>query len=272
MKQLLLLSLAFLCFSTTVKAQKLKKVKQQTADGLHTEIFTIDKNSGLKHGEYKKIVDKYETVEIGNYIQGKKHGEWAFLKDGFKVVAIFENGQSNNYYYIYSGGFSSNEIASEGEMINNQKVGVWKFYGFKNKIHSIYDFTNNKLLKLDDKSVKDREIDYYDNGVLKTALADNKAFTIGGEIHLLKTIAMSLRYPAVAKKYNIEGRVILTAVVDIDGTISKPKIKSSPDESLSDEVLRIYNKNISKLNWLPANVNGIAVKSIVEIPVRFKLE
>lgn len=80
-------------------------------------------------------------------------------------------------------------------------------------------------------------------------------------------LAKNIRYPKKAKKKNIQGRVVLKFVVDKDGSVRDIKVKSTPDEILSDEAIRVV-KLMPK--WKPAKQNGVVVPVYFTLPVVFK--
>lgn len=90
----------------------------------------------------------------------------------------------------------------------------------------------------------------------------------GGISQAMLFIQISLRYPAVAKKEGIQGRVILTFVVETDGRLTDIKVAKSISPSLDEEAVRIV-KSMPK--WIPGKQNGIPVRVRYTLPVSFRL-
>lgn len=90
----------------------------------------------------------------------------------------------------------------------------------------------------------------------------------GGPSALMKYIAESLKYPIVAKENEVQGRVIVSFVVEKDGSISNVAVVRSVDSSLDHEAMRVI-KSMPK--WNPGRQNGRAVRSKYNIPVSFRL-
>ena len=82
-------------------------------------------------------------------------------------------------------------------------------------------------------------------------------------------LAKTIIYPDSARENNTEGRVLVSFVVDEDGNVVNPEIISSPDQSLSQEVLRVIGK---MPKWNAGMKNGHTVKVYYKLPVVFKLE
>lgn len=62
---------------------------------------------------------------------------------------------------------------------------------------------------------------------------------------------MNVKYPAEALSKNIYGKVLVTFVIEKDGSVGNAEIFKSPDKSLADEVLGASSAN--PRNGRPAN-------------------
>jgi TonB family protein len=82
-------------------------------------------------------------------------------------------------------------------------------------------------------------------------------------------IAKNLQYPASSRDKGIEGRVIAQFIVRKDGSIDSINILSSPDQAMSDEVVRVIS-NMPK--WKPGSQNRKPVNVRFTLPVTFKLD
>lgn len=90
----------------------------------------------------------------------------------------------------------------------------------------------------------------------------------GGEMALIKHLIGTVKYPAQAFENGIEGQVVLSFVVEKDGSLSDIKILRSPDELLTAEAIRVV-KTMPK--WKPGMQNGKVVRSRFSLPVSFRL-
>ena len=91
----------------------------------------------------------------------------------------------------------------------------------------------------------------------------------GGQAALLEYLAKNIKYPVVAEENGIQGRVIVTFVVERDGSITDVKVVKSVDPSLDKEASRVV-KAMPK--WQPGKQNGSAVRVKYTVPVQFKLQ
>lgn len=92
----------------------------------------------------------------------------------------------------------------------------------------------------------------------------------GGQKALVQYLSENVKYPEVAKKNGIEGRVLVQFVVDKDGSIGKVKVlRSGGDKSLDNEAIRVIR---SMPNWKPGTVRGKNVRVKYKLPVNFRLK
>ncbi len=106
----------------------------------------------------------------------------------------------------------------------------------------------------------------------------------GGQQEMNKYIAQKLRYPVSAQNSNISGTVIATYVITKTGEITDIKITKSPDQSLSNEAIRLIQsmpaytpgkdekgENTDVQMTLPINfvLNGIENPKVENIPGSF---
>lgn len=105
---------------------------------------------------------------------------------------------------------------------------------------------------------------------------DDKVYTVadempkypGGDAQLLKYIVGNLKYPASAVENKIEGRVVVSFIVEKDGSISQPEIRRSIDPALDNEAIRVIN---TLPQWTPGKNNGEIVRVKYTVPVQFRL-
>ncbi len=89
----------------------------------------------------------------------------------------------------------------------------------------------------------------------------------GGDEALRMFLADHLKYPEVAKKNGIQGKVYVTFVVDVDGSVTDTKIARGVDPALDKEALRVVNL---LPNWTPGKQKGEAVKVSYTVPINFE--
>ena len=91
----------------------------------------------------------------------------------------------------------------------------------------------------------------------------------GGSSALFEYLSKNVKYPVVAEENGIQGRVIVTFVVERDGSITETKIAKSVDPSIDREALRVV-RNMPR--WIPGRQNGSPVRVKYTVPVTFRLQ
>ena len=91
----------------------------------------------------------------------------------------------------------------------------------------------------------------------------------GGQSALLQYLSSNIKYPVVAEENGVQGRVIVTFVVERDGSITDVRVVKSVDPSLDKEAQRVV-KSMPK--WIPGKQNGSAVRVKYTVPVTFRLQ
>ena len=91
----------------------------------------------------------------------------------------------------------------------------------------------------------------------------------GGNVLMLKYLADNIKYPASAVKAKKQGRVIVTFIVQKDGSITHAKIARSINPELDAEALRVV-KGMPK--WTPGTQLGKPVSVKYALPVKFSLQ
>ena len=106
---------------------------------------------------------------------------------------------------------------------------------------------------------------------------ENKIFDVveqmpsfpGGNAALMKYLSENVKYPVVAQENGVQGRVVVSFVVEKDGHITDVKVVRSVDPSLDKEAARVVR---SMPSWIPGKQNGSAVRVKYNVPVSFRLQ
>ena len=91
----------------------------------------------------------------------------------------------------------------------------------------------------------------------------------GGPAALQAFLSSNTKYPVVAQENGVQGRVIVSFVVERDGSITDVKVVRSVDPSLDREATRVVK---SMPRWSPGKQNGSAVRVKYTVPVVFRLQ
>jgi TonB family protein len=117
-----------------------------------------------------------------------------------------------------------------------------------------------------------------DEEVSKTSEDEGEIFVVvekmpkfqGGDINkFLEYIGENLKYPEIAMANGIQGRVIMSFIIEPDGRLTNAKILRGADPSLDKEALRVVE---SSPVWTPGTQSGEPVRVSFNIPILFTLE
>lgn len=98
--------------------------------------------------------------------------------------------------------------------------------------------------------------------------ADQMPSFPGGASGLNSWLSENIHYPAAAKANKVQGRVIVTFVVERDGSISNAKVARSVDPALDREAIRVVS---AMPTWNPGRKNGEPVRVKYTVPITFRL-
>ena len=70
-------------------------------------------------------------------------------------------------------------------------------------------------------------------------VVENMPIFPGGDLGLMKYIQKNVKYPPIAKEYNITGKVFVSFIVDKSGSVTNVKIVRGVDKNLDAEALRV---------------------------------
>jgi len=91
----------------------------------------------------------------------------------------------------------------------------------------------------------------------------------GGPSALMEYLHDHVKYPVVAQENGVQGRVVVSFIVEKDGSITDVRVVRSVDPSLDREAARVVS---SMPRWTPGKQNGSAVRVKYNVPVMFKLQ
>jgi len=87
-------------------------------------------------------------------------------------------------------------------------------------------------------------------------------------VNIPEFLGNNIKYPEAARSKGIEGRVIVRFIVDENGDIKDPTAIRSPDQSLTDEAIRVIRM---MPKWEPGTNNNEKVRVHFTLPIQFSL-
>jgi TonB family protein len=166
------------------------------------------------------------------------------------------------------------ELTTMEELLGGMGGGLGGFGGFESESDlGLEGISENELIEeVTEAPELDQEMDTpsvdYD-GVNELLVVDDRPEYIGGDQELYKFLTTNLIYPAEAKAKSTEGTVIITFVVEKDGSLSTITPIREVANGCTEEAMRVV-KMMPK--WKPGKANGIPVKVKYTLPVKFALK
>ncbi|RAK67932.1 energy transducer TonB [Hymenobacter edaphi] len=157
-----------------------------------------------------------------------------------------------------------------GRVEKGRKLGPWSYYAMTASGRKVlvqrYDYDQKKLLyyrKPDEHPYRHQQGADWQVGYL-----DRPPLYVGGE-PMLSAYMRQLNYPEQARQKNVQGRVVVSFVVDTLGVAQNHKVLTGIGAGCDEEALRVA-RTIPP-DWIPGRKGGRAVPVEYELPFTFRI-
>ena len=127
------------------------------------------------------------------------------------------------------------------------------------------DFDEDELLEEEE---KDEPINQNEDDPETLRIVQELPMFPGGMTEFVKWLTKNLKYPTAALRSKIEGKVMISFIVNTDGTISDIKVVEKVHRLLDAEALRVA-KLMPK--WEPGKDHGKVCRTKVAVPIVFEI-
>jgi len=231
------------------------------ANGAQESITNYKNNSksGLQYDFYRNGKPYLVTEYIDDAASGGYFKEYQIKAnyDSLGTVLV-ENG--NGYAKIYDADFKI--VAEEGNVKEGKREGTWKGNNKNPALSFSEDYQNGQLISGTATSV---------DGTITTYTKSRNTLPKfpGGIEAFSRYLSSNTKYPRTARKYGIQGQVVLSFVVEKDGKTTDITITKSVDPAIDQEAVRVISD--SPL-WIPGVQFGRPVRVVYSIPINFYLK
>jgi TonB family protein len=104
--------------------------------------------------------------------------------------------------------------------------------------------------------------------ITKDSLTNDPYFETNENQALMRYFTNEIRYPQFAIERDIQGKVFVEFIVEVDGTVSCVRILKGITYCIDKEAIRVIKK---MTKWVPAKKNGVQVRAVISIPLTFKI-
>ena len=91
----------------------------------------------------------------------------------------------------------------------------------------------------------------------------------GGDEARIKYLQDNIKYPDEAKELGVQGKVFVTFVVEVDGSITDVRVLRGIGAGCDEEAIRVV-KGMPK--WVPGKQRGVPVRVQFNLPIKFTLQ
>lgn len=190
-----------------------------------------------------------------------------FYNNRLILTGFFKNGQKDSVWETYSGGI----VQSRQRYTQGKRTGKWELLYNNGDPKYTYDRTTGQVID-GTASESDTTTDFYltDAGQWVRAKLDHGPLPLSSPVEWLNYLNNNFHYPDDAVDKHVQGRVIVSIVVDENGDASNYAIYQTAGASLDREALRVVS-TFDNL-FAPAEKDGKKVKSLYLQPIEFKLD
>jgi len=264
---------------------------------------TVDKSLFIIKGYYKsgklKLLGYSKTNNLNLKFQGKVT---VFFPDGNKMrITNYENGQMTGdiIEYYPNGMFYNREtiskstgkektllmdcsdnsgkvlakngngtwlklngeltkVTEEGPIVNGVEEGEWHSRK-SDSVETITEYKNGKIVSV---------ASLYKSGAKIYSYVEKAPAFPGGSEGFSKFISSNVKYPTEAKKNAVQGKVMISFVVEKDGSLSEIKTVKGIGSGCDEEAVKVMKLSPK---WEPGMHNGKHVPVILTLPITFAL-
>ncbi|MET3978417.1 TonB family protein [Mucilaginibacter sp. UYP25] len=206
---------------------------------------------------------KYPAEAVKNKVEGRSVLTFVVEKDGslsdIKVIRSLGSGTDEEAVRVLKGSPKWKPGVQNKRLVRVQ-YSVPVAFSLGVKVDAEGKPLNNKV------GFNDKPTTREDSPVF-TAVEQSPNFP-GGDGAFGKWLSQNVKYPKDARDKNIQGRVILTFIVEKDGSLTGVKILRGVSDDIDKESLRVMGNSPA---WKPGIQNGRVVRVAYSLPINFTL-
>jgi len=201
----------------------------------------------------------YENGQIKEVLEYSPNNEP--FKTKVKVISFFD---STGVQLVKNGTGFYNSLDKNGTFINGKylngvKDSVWRGGNIAKNYSYTETYEAGKFLSGVSK-IEDKEFSYSSDEIMPEYP--------GGIMKFYDFVGRTYNYPEAAKRSGVSGRVILTFVVEKDGSITEIKLLRDLGLGTGEEAVRVLEKS---KKWNPGRQHGIPVRVSYTLPIMLNL-
>lgn len=245
MKQLII-SICLIMAAIGCNAQNAAAIEEKMNE--YGRIFNTKQNVYYFIDEEGKVSDVVMSSTIDEELRAE-------ITEFFKTLPTFSGGAGKGMVSIIPAVNTQKTQGTVKDAVSGEKT--------------INDSLSNRVLATKEVVKKAKEVKIDDGPkVYENDEMTKKPYVIGGKAKWGKFLQENKTYPAMAKEYGAQGRVLVSFVIERDGTTSHVVPVKSCDPYLEQEAVRLI-QNMPK--WMPGVRNGVVSRVHYTMPITFRL-
>ncbi len=240
-------------------------------------IYSDDKVVGERTTYYpngkKQFIGKYNNngvvVDLAYFFLNGKPYYTAVFDTAKKLEVIADaydlNGNStakNGHGVLINYADTFKRVFSKGPIVNGLKEGEWK--------GKLTD-TLNTFVCLYDKGILVSGTTYEKNGnVHHFTQEEIEPMPKGGLQKFYKDLASNIKYPRKAKENFVQGKVLLSFIINKDGGFEQIKVVRAIGSGCDEAAVEALQKTSAP--WVPGTQYGLPVRVFYSLPIDFWLD
>jgi TonB family protein len=200
--------------------------------------------------EYSRIAFENDNGywEVKDYYKNKQ-----LQMEGFYLDKKLTRKQGHFLWYYENG-----KVKTKAQYNNNNQIDDYYEYYEGGQIDTFRKFDNSGKLLEENLYKKDGSDSHFSNAEFP-----------GGSQEMYRFLGERTKYPKDLRKKGLEGKVVVSFVVETDGSLNNVNVLASPHSSLSWEAVRVVNQ---MPKWKPAARDEIPVRIQYNLPINFTLQ
>jgi protein TonB len=229
--------------------------------GQETEKKVVEVTTPMPSREEYSVLKADPAVRQGAYLR------YGGSKLKLLTRGYYAGGQKDSIWTEY--GFDSKKPVAEGRYQAGRKVGVWTFNTYAGQPALRYDFSRSQVVEGKPGAPFAENWGVVFRPVAGSPALDAAPSYAGGGQQVLSFIGQNIRYPSLALRNQVMGKVLVAFTIDASGETSNYHVVKSVGSGCDEEALRVVK--LLPPSWIPAQTGGKAVAAECEMPVSFSI-
>lgn len=258
------------------------KRNQFTTGNNGWQLYTLQKNVKPNNVLFPRLNNGYDKFTEFAFIlkndatQERRFAIYSFDEETEQPIFLYdenapEDGQIKNVKYINGRNEYNVIYTGNNAVVKSKETYAQQTQDIVKEIPYIPVVEEEKLVIVKDDTptgTNDVATTNADDNSIYETVEQMPEYPNGGTAGLMNFISKNLKYPTYCQKEGIQGKVVVSFVVDKDGSTTDFRVVRSVDRYLDKEALRVL---MGMPKWKPGKQKGVPVRVKYTVPINFRL-